>query len=307
MGTAAVIAAAGMSSRMGDFKPMLKVGSMSMARRVIANFQRAGAFPIVLVTGFRGAELEKHVAGTGVICVRNEHYASTQMFDSAKIGLSYVAGKCERAFFCPVDVPLFTAETVSRLLATSAPVAKPIYRGAGGHPILISNAALPSLIAKEGDGGLRAALSEVTRVPVDDEGVLLDADTPDDYRRLVDWHNRQLLRPTVEVSLMRENKLFDRDISLLLRVVEYTGTVKEACEQLRISYSKAWGMLSEMEENLGFALIERRPGGEMGGGSRLTEEGRKLLFKYEALVDGIRAFADRRFAEIFGDGRGRRP
>ena len=46
--TAALITAAGMSSRMGDFKPMLNVGSISIAQRVIANFQQAGVDKIVM-------------------------------------------------------------------------------------------------------------------------------------------------------------------------------------------------------------------------------------------------------------------
>ena len=40
MQTAALIVAAGMSSRMGDFKPMLNIGSISIAQRVVATFQQ---------------------------------------------------------------------------------------------------------------------------------------------------------------------------------------------------------------------------------------------------------------------------
>ena len=51
MQTAALIVAAGMSSRMGDFKPMLNIGSISIAQRVVATFQQAGVDKIVMVTG----------------------------------------------------------------------------------------------------------------------------------------------------------------------------------------------------------------------------------------------------------------
>lgn len=50
MQTAALIVAAGMSSRMGDFKPMLSVGSISIAQRVVATFRQAGIRKIVMVT-----------------------------------------------------------------------------------------------------------------------------------------------------------------------------------------------------------------------------------------------------------------
>jgi molybdenum cofactor cytidylyltransferase len=306
MRTGAVIVAAGMSSRMGDFKPMLKIGAISMVQRVIMSYQQAGVFPIVLVTGYRGDELKKHVAGTGVICVHNDAYATTQMLDSARIGFSYIADKCDRTFFSPVDVPLFTINTVVKLMRADASVVKPAYRGRNGHPILLKACVLPQLLSEEAEGGLRRVIDaccggDIAAVEVDDEGILLDADTPEDFSRLVERHNRQLLRPDIEISLMRENKLLDKGGALLLQMIVYTGTVKGACEKLQISYSKAWGMLDEMEKNLGFPLIERRPGGEYGGSSQLTAEGRSLLERYEAFAEKVRKYADACFSACFGN------
>ena len=53
MQTGALIVAAGKSSRMGDFKPMLQLGSISIAQRVINNFRQAGISKVVVVTGDR--------------------------------------------------------------------------------------------------------------------------------------------------------------------------------------------------------------------------------------------------------------
>ena len=96
MQTAALIVAAGMSSRMGDFKPMLNIGSISISRRVIASLQQAGGDKIVMVTGYNAVQLERHLSGLGIVFLRNEQYASTQMFTSAGIGLSYLKDKCDR-------------------------------------------------------------------------------------------------------------------------------------------------------------------------------------------------------------------
>lgn len=93
MQTAALIVAAGMSSRMGDFKPMLSIGSISIAQRVVATFRQAGIRRIVMVTGFNAVTLERHLSSSGVIFLRNEAYETTQMFDSVKIGLAYLRGK----------------------------------------------------------------------------------------------------------------------------------------------------------------------------------------------------------------------
>ena len=118
MQTAALIVAAGMSSRLGDFKPMLSIGSITIAQRVVATFHQAGISKIVMVTGYNAVILERHLAGSGVIFLRNEAYQTTQMFDSVKIGLTYLQDKCSRVLFTPVDVPLFTAQTVRALLAS---------------------------------------------------------------------------------------------------------------------------------------------------------------------------------------------
>ncbi len=134
METGVVIVAAGISSRMGDFKPMLNIGSISIAQRIIATFRQAGMERIVVVTGYNADVLEHHLSKSGVVFLRNENYRTTQMFDSALIGLRYLAGKCSRAFFNPVDIPLFTADTVARLLRS---------RGGAGLPGLPREARPP--------------------------------------------------------------------------------------------------------------------------------------------------------------------
>jgi molybdate transport repressor ModE-like protein len=299
----AVITAAGMSSRMGDFKPLLKIGLISMIQRIVANFQQARVFPIVIVTGFRGGELEKHISKSGVIFVRNDNYEQTQMFDSAKIGFSYIMDKCDRVFFTPVDIPLFKVDTVKKLMTANVPVAKPVCRGAEGHPIILACSLLPQLLALDCDQGLRRALSlccdEIQTVEVDDEGILIDADTPADYHRLLECHNRQMLRPFVEILLMRENKLFDKTGAMLLRMVAYTGSVKDACHKTGISYSAAWGLLDALEDSLGFTLIDRQAGGECGGGSCLTAAGRELMKRYVLFTGQVQKFADSCFADCF--------
>ena len=291
--------AAGKSSRMGDFKPMLQMGTISIVKRIIANFQQAEVFPIVLVTGYRAKELEKHVSKLGVICIRNEKYDSTEMFDSVKLGLDYIRDKCGKTFFSPVDVPLFTAETLRKMMQSDAAVVKPVYGEKAGHPVLLSSSIIPQILADGGEGGMGKALgrffSVTERMDVNDQGITKDADMPEDYRELVEIHNRQLFRPRIEISLVRENKVFDDRLAMLLRMIEYDGTVKSACERMGISYSKAWKMLSDFEENLGYELIDRCAGGDSGGTSRLTERGRDILCRYEEYCRQVRHFAEECF------------
>ena len=107
MEVGALIVAAGMSSRMGEFKPMLNIGTISIAQRIVATFNRSRVNKVVMVTGYNAVTLERHLAGNGIIFLRNENYETTQMFDSVKIGLRYLQNKCEKVLFTPVDIPLF--------------------------------------------------------------------------------------------------------------------------------------------------------------------------------------------------------
>ena len=99
MQTGALIVAAGKSSRMGDFKPMLQLGSISIAQRVINNFRQAGISKVVVVTGYHADVLECHLASNNVVFLRNENYANTHMFDSVRIGLEYLKDKVDTVLF----------------------------------------------------------------------------------------------------------------------------------------------------------------------------------------------------------------
>ena len=159
MSIGAVIVAAGMSSRMGDFKPMLSIGSQSIARRIVSTLRQTGAEEIVMITGHNADALERHLEGCGLTFIRNERYASTQMFDSAALGLDYLKDKCGRILFTPVDVPLFEASTARALIDSGAELACPVCDGKRGHPILIAARLVDGILAYSGDGGLGKAMA----------------------------------------------------------------------------------------------------------------------------------------------------
>lgn len=305
MRTGAVIVAAGMSSRMGAFKPMLKIGSISSARRIIFTFQQAGAEPVVVITGNKAATLEKHVARQGVICLRNPDYATTQMLDSAKIGFRYLLDVCDQVLFSPVDIPLFTAETAERLMASGADAAIPVCQGEEGHPLLLSRHVLEKILEYEGDGGLRGALDACAAVPqrisVEDEGILFDADTPDDFERLLAWHNKQMLRPIVRLELAREEVFLTPDVALLLRLIDRTESVRTACQQMNLSYSKGWMILNQMEKQLDYPVVVRHPGGMGGGHTSLSDGGRRLLTCYEQMTQESTQAVHEIYMRVFKD------
>ncbi len=301
----AVIVAAGMSSRMGTFKPMLQIGSISVAKRIISTLQQSGAELVVVVTGNQADLLEKHLSKTGAVFVRNESYASTQMFDSAKIGLEYIKDKCDRVLFTPIDVPLFTSQTVSALLESDADFAVPVCNVTEGHPLLLKSSIIPTILDYKGAEGLRGALefsgAKKQTVAVYDEGVLYDMDTPSDYDELVKRHNTQLFRPILSLRLARENEFFGPDEARLLRLIRETGSVKTACSRLKLSYSKGWKTLHQISAGIGSQVVISNQGGVDGGSTSLTEKGEWLLERFSQFEACCKQFVDESFDNHFSE------
>lgn len=301
----AVITAAGMSSRMGKFKPMLSIGSISVAERVIATLQQSGISQIVVVTGYNADVLERHLAKSGVIFLRNENYETTEMFDSACIGLSYLRRKCSRILFTPVDIPLFRSDTVEELLKKHSDVVYPIHSGTKGHPILLSAKAIDLILDYKGEGGLSGALHRLDIsedfIYTEDEGILYDADTPEEFDSLLEYHNSQLIRPVIKLSLEKEKRFFDEHIALLFELIDETQSVKTACQRMQISYSKGWNILNSIESQAGIPLVFRKQGGSGGGGSGLTPEGRLLLEHYRQYEKAMREASMDLYEEYLSD------
>jgi len=185
----ALIVAAGMSTRMKEFKQLMSVGDMTMAERVINNFLEAGVTDIVMVTGFKGDELEEALAKYKITFIRNPDYETTQMFDSAKLGFEYLKDRCDKIFFTPVDIPFFKVDTVRLLKEQCGELIYPSYNLKKGHPILIASSIVPEILAFNGEGGLKGALSNCGVSPifvnVDDFAMLMDADTQEDLKKVL--------------------------------------------------------------------------------------------------------------------------
>ena len=148
-----------------------------------------------MITGHNADALERHLEGCGLTFIRNECYASTQMFDSAALGLNYLKDKCGRILFTPVDVPLFEASTARALIDSGAELACPVCDGKRGHPILIASRLVDGILAYNGDGGLGKAMAAcgetMIEIPVNDPGSLRDADTPEDYKALLGMYEKR--------------------------------------------------------------------------------------------------------------------
>ncbi|MDO4297059.1 MAG: NTP transferase domain-containing protein [Lachnospiraceae bacterium] len=303
MKTAALIVAAGMDKQADAISPMRNLGSISVAQRIIATYHQSGIRMIAIVTGYQAEELEHHLSNNEVVFLRNPDYADTSMFDSVKIGLEYLKDKCDRVFLTPVNIPLFTSETVRRLSACQQPLACPLCEGKSGHPVLIAASLFDQILSDSGRDGIRGALArcgvEMTMIPVEDSGIFNDFRATGEYRMLLEQHNAKLVRPVVHVSLAREKPFFDAKVALLLNLVDETGSVRAACQRMKISYSGGWNMIRMLETQLHHHLIERSQGGAGGGKSNLTEEGRWFIRSFRRFEEELRLQANELFESCF--------
>ena len=309
MRVGAVVVAAGLSTRMNGFKPMLKLSGTTIIKKTIDTLQQAGTSPIVVITGYRGDLLERHVSRMGVICLKNELFRETQMLDSVKLGLEKIMGECDRILFTPGDVPLFSLETVQAVMDGTGPIVVPTFQEQWGHPIAFEAEMIPTVLAYTGKGGLRGALEScgrpVTHIPVDDRGITMDADTREEYESLLQYErelrNMEELHCYVQVRIGREGDFFGPGVAEFLLRTDQSGSMQTACKEMGMSYSKAWKMINEMEVQLGYSVLERYAGGAEGGGSCLTEEGREFVHRYRALQKDMEEAAKQLFQKHFGE------
>ena len=189
---AAVVLAAGYSSRMGAFKPLLPMGGGTVIDCVLSQLRAAGIVRIIVVTGHRREALSSHLQDD-VTAVFNPHY-DAGMFSSVQAGLA-AAGRYGRGvFLVPVDCPAFGEATVRKMIrCEEGRFAVPVYGGKKGHPLYIPADRVEEILAYQGSGGLKAVtdryVEEMQRIPVDCEGVVLDMDTPSAYREVLEFLN----------------------------------------------------------------------------------------------------------------------
>ncbi|MCF8480375.1 MAG: NTP transferase domain-containing protein [Rhodospirillum sp.] len=186
---AAVILAAGLSSRMGSLKPLLPFGDDILLAHVVSVARRAGAGPIHVVVGHGAEEVIPHVERLGVIAVLNPDYRSG-MFGSIKAGLASLPDTVAGCLLMPVDIPLIRPTTLIRVMDEArrglSPLVHPTFLGERAHPPFIGRSLFPDLLTSQDKGGAKAVLDrhepEATEIAVFDEGSQRDMDDPEEYQ-----------------------------------------------------------------------------------------------------------------------------
>lgn len=211
-----LILAAGLSSRMGGFKPLMQLEGKTMLEHSIDSILGAGVECVAVVLGYRAAEaaalIESRYDSSLVKLAYNTEFDTTDMLASVKIGIRSLPD-CDAFYILPGDMPAVDPKTFCVLRAvmenTNALVVFPTIDGHRKHPPLISSAFTPNILAFEGGGGLQAIWreydNEMVSVPVEDTGCRMDADTMEDYIRLIQYmQNRKKENDTAPGQIQQD-------------------------------------------------------------------------------------------------------
>lgn len=90
----------------------------------------------------------------------------------------------------------------------------------------------------------------------------------------------------IQLVTGEETLISEEGFRLLLEIGK-TLSIVAAAKNLGMSYRKAWGLLREIEYNLGFSLVGKKRGGKAGGRTTFTHEGAELLDAYQKLVSDL--------------------
>jgi CTP:molybdopterin cytidylyltransferase MocA len=198
---AAIVLAAGRSSRMGTFKPLLDFDGRAMIARVIESLRDADLSTVVVVTGHRAADVAGAVADiAGVTIVHNPDHAAGEMLSSVQTGVRALPIDVTAFVLAHGDQPAVRPATIRQLIAeSSAPdvdICSPEYAGEHGHPVVLSNRLIPAVLDLPTGSTLKelvhARAAARRHVRVDDPAVLADVDTPADYAHALRlWREQQ--------------------------------------------------------------------------------------------------------------------
>jgi molybdenum cofactor cytidylyltransferase len=184
---AAVVLAAGRSTRMGTNKLLEDLHGKPVVRHVVEAAKASRAGPVTVVTGHQADEVSRALAGLDVAFVHNPRHADG-MSTSLQAGIGAVPDNSAAALVMLGDMPLVTPAIINRLIdnlagsATASAVA-PIADGRRANPVIITRSLFGEVGKLFGDAGARRLLDDagdqVIEVMIEHDGVLLDVDTPD--------------------------------------------------------------------------------------------------------------------------------
>jgi len=188
---AAIVLAAGRSTRMGPLNKMLaEIGGKPLVRIAAEQALASRAKPVIVVTGHQHEQVEAALAGLPVRFVHNPDYAEG-LGTSLRTGIAAVPAEAGGAIVCLGDMPQVDSGLIDKLLAAFDPekgalIVVPSIDGKRGNPVVWSRRFFNELMAISGDVGARHLIGQyaevMTEVQLSGEAALTDVDTPESLK-----------------------------------------------------------------------------------------------------------------------------
>jgi len=192
---AGVVPCAGASVRMGRPKALLGHEGQTFVELVTRSLRDGGCDSIVIVVPEDRA-LREAAEATGAVVLTNPDPGEGPI-TSLRLAIRSLARECRGVIYHPVDHPLVRSASVSavrRAARTRPPLVVPVLREERGHPTYFDAQLFPELLDPDLEGGARTVvhrhLHRAVLLPLADEGVLADIDTPELYAELIDTNTR---------------------------------------------------------------------------------------------------------------------
>lgn len=189
---AALLLAAGRSSRMGRNKLVMELRGKALVTHVADQALAAGFADVIVVTGHQADAVHQALAGRPVTWVHNPLYEQG-MASSLKAGIGALLPTIDALLVCLGDMPRVGAAQMQDIARAYDPagghtICVPIFQGQRGNPVLFGRRHFAEMQALEGDRGARSLLvrhaDRICPVPMADDGVLVDVDTPESFTRI---------------------------------------------------------------------------------------------------------------------------
>lgn len=287
----AILLAAGKGSRMGVQKQLLNWSGKTLIEKSINEILKVDKIDEVrVVLGHNVEQITEKIRdyeNTKVKILVNEKY-NKGMHTTISKGMSDISPKVKHLILALGDQPFINKNIFNDIIEKYFSVDKdclvPVYKGKRGHPVMIKREFFEKEINElDGPGGLRQLIKnkseKVYFYKLDKKEVVVDLDYYDEYKsyriKKAKQNNNWVLN--YKFWLEGEEKIFGDGPCDILARVDHFGSLKKAAEDMNMSYSQAWNLISTLEERLGFKILKKRVGGINGGGSELTNKGKVLM------------------------------
>jgi len=187
-----ILLAAGDSKRMGEPKALLPYDGITFVDSILNKFSEIGCEPIITILGATAELICEKTQVHKFKCFRNPNPEEGQL-SSLQIAVAHLPAESEGFIMALVDHPMVKLDTYQKLYETAKAnpdnIIVPEFYGQKGHPVYFGRSFFDSILHLPLSDGARAVLREnpadVMYLPVEDEGILKDIDTPKDYQEFV--------------------------------------------------------------------------------------------------------------------------